>query len=472
MLLAQTWGGADRLIEQQISTSADGVARTVQQRSFGWQDDRLTTITDTAGFSRSLTLDTSGRITAVTGANWHEAYAYDQAGNLTQAGWPTPAAPSQNDTLGERKYAGALLERAGRTSYEYDGQGRLVRQTRRLLSGGTRVWEYSWDADDRLLSLTTPSGEQWRYLYDPFGRRVAKDRLSADGTNVEEQTVFVWDDTLLVEQVHTNLRVGTVQTTTWDWEPEEHRALAQRVSLRDVSQREIDRRFYMIVTDLAGTPTELIDERAAIAWRARSTLWGREASTSDSPVDCPLRFPGQYLDRESGLHYNLYRYYDPHTARYLSPDPLGLEPAADPYAYVGNPLTEIDPLGLAKKDKCEIIIRYGSEDEAKQAVAANGGKGGLVPKFKPHQNQPKWIAKANADLSAGNLGQPKHYTHKMEFRCKPGVLDWLKQYETKPTNEPGRFEVPASQIDNFNSFVEQTTVSKIDRGNAAKRRRR
>ncbi|MGK4580366.1 RHS repeat domain-containing protein [Kitasatospora sp. HPMI-4] len=228
----------------------------------------------------------------------------------------------------------------------------------------------------------------------------------------------------------------------------------------------------MIVTDLAGTPTELVDEHGTIAWRARTTLWGASTSPSDAPAECPLRFPGQYLDRESGLHYNLYRYYDPRTGRYLSPDPIGLEPAPDPYMYVGNPLTEIDPLGLAKKARCEFIIRYGSEAEAKQSLAANDGKGGLVPKFKPHDKQPKWIAKANADLNSGNLGQAKHYTHKMEFRCKPGVLEWLKQYETKPTNEPGRFEVPASQIDRFNSFVEETTVSKVDRGNAGKRKRR
>ncbi|MEJ8647647.1 RHS repeat-associated core domain-containing protein [Streptomyces sp. MS1.AVA.3] len=40
-------------------------------------------------------------------------------------------------------------------------------------------------------------------------------------------------------------------------------------------------------------------------------------------VECSLGFPGQYHDRESGLHHNLFRSYDSLTARYLSPDPLG-----------------------------------------------------------------------------------------------------------------------------------------------------
>nr|WP_309146359.1 RHS repeat-associated core domain-containing protein [Frischella perrara] len=41
-------------------------------------------------------------------------------------------------------------------------------------------------------------------------------------------------------------------------------------------------------------------------------------------VPQPLRLPGQYFDEESGLHYNRYRYSDPHCARYISQDPIGL----------------------------------------------------------------------------------------------------------------------------------------------------
>ncbi|WP_273924169.1 RHS repeat-associated core domain-containing protein [Pseudomonas idahonensis] len=62
---------------------------------------------------------------------------------------------------------------------------------------------------------------------------------------------------------------------------------------------------------------------------------------------CPIRFPGQYYDEESGLHYNRHRYYDPETAQYLSPDPLGLGGGTRPQGYVDNPLSWVDPLGLA-----------------------------------------------------------------------------------------------------------------------------
>jgi RHS repeat-associated protein len=112
------------------------------------------------------------------------------------------------------------------------------------------------------------------------------------------------------------------------------------------SRQEVDCRFYAIVTDLVGTPTELVDEAGAVAWQARSTLWGVSEQGGDGTVDMPLRFPGQYHDPETGWDYNYQRHYDPAIGRYTTPDPLGLEPDPNPYGYVDNPYSWIDPLGL------------------------------------------------------------------------------------------------------------------------------
>lgn len=107
------------------------------------------------------------------------------------------------------------------------------------------------------------------------------------------------------------------------------------------------------MTDLVGTPTEMVDETGHIAWHSRSTVWGVTVWNRDASSYTPLRFPGQYYDPETGLHHNYFRHYDPETARYLTLDPLGLDPGPNPFTYVDNPFTLEDPLGLTPCDETD-----------------------------------------------------------------------------------------------------------------------
>lgn len=56
-------------------------------------------------------------------------------------------------------------------------------------------------------------------------------------------------------------------------------------------------------------------------------------------------------------------------------------------------------------------------------------------------------------------------------RSKIKVLAWWKQYEIKPTDEPGRSAVPADKIDEFTKYVEKTTVQPLHSGGGRRRRR-
>ncbi|GHI83055.1 hypothetical protein Sxan_04190 [Streptomyces xanthophaeus] len=133
-----------------------------------------------------------------------------------------------------------------------------------------------------------------------------------------------------------------------------------------------DDRFFVIVTDLVA-PRELIDESGDIAWRARSTLWGPTTWTRDATAYTPLRFPGQYFDPETGLHHNYFRTYDPETARYLTPDPLGLAPAPNPARYVHNPHTWADPLGHSPEG-CPDRDFYTVQSPADASRLTSGGE--------------------------------------------------------------------------------------------------
>jgi len=104
-------------------------------------------------------------------------------------------------------------------------------------------------------------------------------------------------------------------------------------------------------TELNGLPDSVTDSNGETVWRGASTAWGRSLRES-TPVtwDTPqnLRFQGQYLDRETGLHYNTFRYYDPAGGCYTQMDPIGLAGGLNTYTYVVDPLGWVDPLGLTR----------------------------------------------------------------------------------------------------------------------------
>ncbi|CAL9477766.1 putative T7SS-secreted protein [Streptomyces sp. enrichment culture] len=328
----------------------DATGRTLQERTYTYRaDGHLTAVDDLLAGPRRFDLDASGRVTAVHAANWTERYAYDEAGNQTEAAWPATH-PGQEAT-GPRAYTGTRITRAGRVRYQHDAQGRVVLRQKPRLSRKPATWHYTWDPEDRLTHIRTPDGTVWHYVYDPLGRRVAKRRLAGDGETVLEETAFTWEGTTLCEQTTDSPDLPHPVALTWDHKGLQPLTQTERLLNRDTPQEVVDARFFTMVTDLVGTPSELIDEAGTIAWHTRTTLWGTTTWSATSTTYTPLRFPGQYYDPESGLHYNYFRHYDPETARYLSTDPLGLVPAPNPATYVHNPHTTTDSFGLAPE--CE-----------------------------------------------------------------------------------------------------------------------
>lgn len=104
-----------------------------------------------------------------------------------------------------------------------------------------------------------------------------------------------------------------------------------------------------IFTDGLGTPRRITDTttgQVRWTWPAQQNPFGERAASG--PYILNLRFPGQYFDAEDGLHYNMFRDYEPGTGRYVESDPIGLAGGISTYGYVKNrPLTMFDSHGLA-----------------------------------------------------------------------------------------------------------------------------
>ncbi|WP_234315682.1 DUF6531 domain-containing protein [Streptomyces albus] len=369
--LSQSWDANGRLTRQRVQGPGEEI---LQHRTYAYRPDGyVTEIRELTTGTRHFALDAVGRVTGVQAHGWTERYAYDHAGNQTSAQAPGHATP------GPREHSGTLIRRAGRTHYEHDAAGRLFRKTRRLLNGQTRTWTYTWNAENRLVSLTNPQGEEWHYTYDPLGRRVTKTGPEGHGVT------FTWDGTRVTEQTATD---GS--TTTWDYAPGTHRPLAQT----DRDPLVGEPRFHAIVTDTVGTPTELVSPDGHVTCRPRTTLWGTPLPAPPPETDCPLRFPGQYADTESGLHYNYFRYYDPETASFLTPDPLGLVGGYNPHSYVPNPFRWLDPLGLSlldvSKNGVRIVVHEYDDDKPAHAHVTGGGREVRIgPNGHPIDGQPE-----------------------------------------------------------------------------------
>ena len=293
--------------------------RAILERSYSYAPNgTVLAVRDSRRGASEYSYDPEQHITrAAHGGQTTETFEYDPAGNLTEI----TVLPVREEL---RYAAGSRLERCSETRYEFDGEGRLVKRIEPIANGKSAEWQFTWDALSQLRSVRRPDGEEWRYAYDFYGRRFAK-------RGTKSETTFVWDRDVIVHEVLTR-----GPTTSWVYEDSRPEPIAQVV----------DGKVFSVVCDQLGTPQELITRTGAIAWSARSSVWGRDLGHEARGADCPIRFPGQWADSESGLHYNRFRYYDPRTGRFISQDPVAPRSTLNFYRYAPNPLNWLDVLGL------------------------------------------------------------------------------------------------------------------------------
>ncbi|MEZ5720088.1 MAG: RHS repeat-associated core domain-containing protein [Burkholderiaceae bacterium] len=353
----------------------------------------------------SASYDRAGRLSTLTKtsgsghAKDSTTYQYDPNGNLTSSQREraaTTTTRSYRTESGHNKLLGfsqTSTSASGTAStsvtHTYDAAGNLQ-------SDG--LHQYHYDSQGRLQSSQTgqgPDAPTTRYAHNALGQRVFKTEplyaaaSSKDGALDDEEE----DPGLLQTLVDFFTRLwnpakSDAEHLGWAYVYDEDGSLLGEYGMggsQSAGQSqyiylptsqgpipmaaEIDNRLYAIHTDHLGTPRRLTQADGQAAWQWAYSAYGDEAptlgakrftnettnpttgSTNIAPVRFNLRYPGQYFDEESGLHYNWHRNYDPKMGRYTQTDLIGLQGGWNRYAYVsGSPLMFTDRMGLAGDD--------------------------------------------------------------------------------------------------------------------------
>jgi len=325
---------------------------------------RLTTANRGAPMQRDFTYYPNGQLHTIAGTAstpWvNRAYAYDALDRLSLAERPQLTKAYDFDDAGNRQHtivdatvsetyaylAGtnrliAVTAAQGRT-FDYDANGNTIL----IASGTNRVFTY--DQENRLIGVAEDGNPLGSYVYNGFAQRAAK---TAGGVT----TLYLYDfsGNLVCEAEGTG---GGIQK-----EYIHHGRIC--LAMADpgagaVCSGNTKVCVYFTHNDLLGTPELMTDSTNTAVWEAAYDAFGEATIHPASTVVDNFRFPGQYYDAETGLHYNWHRYYDPKTGRYLTPDPIGLAGGINPYVYVENdPVNLVDPLGLLTQSQRQTLVR-------------------------------------------------------------------------------------------------------------------
>lgn len=296
------WDGASNIVQitDNISNLSQFMAYDARDRLQIWQQN-----TTSYGYQYDANSNRTQKIIGST----TQIYSNQSTSNkLTNISNPnrTLTYDANGNTLNDGQY-----------NYVYNNANRLAIVAQ---IGGDYTWNYSYNGLQQRTVKTgwdLPTGALY-YIYDEQGQLIGE--YDRNGTPI-------------AEYIYLN---------------------EQPIALYTKAQGQATAELFLIETDQINTPRIIKDQQNQIRWRWDTTdPFGQippneQPTTGLAAVKFNLRMPGQYFDQESGLFYNMNRSYNPQTGRYLESDPIGLNGGLNTYTYVnGNPVTFVDPLGLA-----------------------------------------------------------------------------------------------------------------------------
>jgi len=346
-------------IEQTQSFNLRGQLESIStpNANYTYVYDAIGRVTSIAGGSRStaFTYDSSSQLLSIDHANGRDhgylydnnrrivqwqgvagetrGYDFDLAGRLTAVSSPTLAVSYAYDGNGNRTSQGAIISLSNELvensthQFSYDANGN---RTEKIDKTTGVVDRYTYNELDQLIrfqrfpvsSATAPTINV-SYEYGPAGKRWRKtDNINGGSTE------FYWaGSSLLGEETNSIQRRYVLE------------GLTPISFIQQGSEYNLQR-------DHLGTSHEITDSTGSVVWQGDYVSFG-SAVISINSIENNTRFPGQYYDAKSELHYNHYRDYDPATGRYLQADPIGMAGGLNPYTYAqNNPLSYSDSEGL------------------------------------------------------------------------------------------------------------------------------
>ena len=298
-LLDQTLGTVDTR-NYQYDANGNVLVRPATPQNKGFAYDSLDRLINDATNGQDIRLgyDPNGnRLSrAANDGRFSEAYDYTPAGNrlliLDKLYTTAPQTPPQRE----------------RTS-TYNNTGRLFQ----VFDSGSLTATYVYNGNG-LRTRKVTAADTILYHYNQQGKLIEETR--EDGRLIRD---YIWQDNEPVAQIDSR---GTAESLVY------------------------------LHTDHLVTPRVGTNPSGTVVWRWGGEAFGQTMANEDPDGDgqivvVNLRFPGQYYDSETGLHYNYFRYLDPETGRYINADPIGQLGGINLYSYAeNNPIRNIDPLGL------------------------------------------------------------------------------------------------------------------------------
>ena len=333
LISQRTYRADDQLSSQ---TFGNGLTDTRLYTDAGRLSNQFIGTADT----RVYGYDYNGNLTSKQSLPEVATYTYNRLDQLTADTDPTPLSFGYVSNSGNRTSVTGI----GGTSATYTpytnrlatlaGKAVTLSPNGNLLVDPVNNLTYTYTSANDLATVTQNGNLIATYTYDPQHLRIRK--VTAEGT-----ILYHYDDTghLLQETDSTG---ALLRSYVW----------ADDMPIAQLIQNATGERLLYLHTDNLNTPRLATGVAGKVRWRWEGNAFGDTVPNEDPtatgvPTTINLRYAGQYFDRETGLHYNWNRYYDPRLGRYITSDPIGLRGGLNTYTYVrNNPLRYTDPLGL------------------------------------------------------------------------------------------------------------------------------